>query len=223
MKKYFKAIPISLFTILICYALGYFSIEYIDSYALTIFLFLPSLLGFLPSWIVLKQKNNSINVYRLSIYNLIISLLFLLIFAYEGLICIVMAFPILALLTAIGTYIAKIIYKYKFQNKSIGIVIFFSSVLFLSFDSLNKNVTLIPVSTSVVIQAPIETVWQNVIEFDSIPTPKEFIFKTGIAYPTHANIVGTGENAIRYCNFTTGSFVEPITHWGLLHYYNLVF
>ncbi|RZK09582.1 MAG: hypothetical protein EOO46_13430 [Flavobacterium sp.] len=43
--------------------------------------------------------------------------------------------------------------------------------------------------------------------------PKEFIFKTGIAYPINAKIEGSGIGAVRYCNFTTGSFVEPITIW----------
>ena len=43
--------------------------------------------------------------------------------------------------------------------------------------------------------------------------PDEWLFKTGIAYPTHAEIKGSGVGAVRYCNFTTGSFVEPITTW----------
>jgi hypothetical protein len=43
--------------------------------------------------------------------------------------------------------------------------------------------------------------------------PSEFIFKTGIAYPTNATITGQGVGAVRHCNFSTGSFVEPITIW----------
>ena len=32
-------------------------------------------------------------------------------------------------------------------------------------------------------------------------------------YPINATIQGSGVGAIRHCNFTTGSFVEPITVW----------
>ena len=68
-------------------------------------------------------------------------------------------------------------------------------------------------NTSITIDAPIETVWDNIISFGAIDEPDEWLFQTGIAYPTHAEIKGSGVGAVRYCNFTTGSFVEPITTW----------
>ncbi len=39
------------------------------------------------------------------------------------------------------------------------------------------------------------------------------IFRAGIAYPTRAEIQGTGVGAVRHCMFSTGAFVEPITIW----------
>jgi hypothetical protein len=39
------------------------------------------------------------------------------------------------------------------------------------------------------------------------------LFKTGIAYPLRARIVGEGVGAVRYCEFTTGPFIEPIEIW----------
>lgn len=39
------------------------------------------------------------------------------------------------------------------------------------------------------------------------------MFRAGIAYPTSAKIVGSGPGAVRYCRFSTGDFVEPITVW----------
>ncbi len=35
----------------------------------------------------------------------------------------------------------------------------------------------------------------------------------GVAYPIRATITGEGVGACRHCIFTTGTFVEPITHW----------
>ena len=36
---------------------------------------------------------------------------------------------------------------------------------------------------------------------------------TASAVPLSARIEGTGVGAVRHCEFTTGAFVEPITHW----------
>lgn len=69
------------------------------------------------------------------------------------------------------------------------------------------------VTTSVDIKADIHTVWKNVIAFPRLGKPTSLLFKTGIAYPISAQIYGHGVGAVRHCNFSTGSFVEPITVW----------
>lgn len=78
---------------------------------------------------------------------------------------------------------------------------------------IQRQPPLIKVVTFVEINAAPERVWPNVASFRSIPKPDEWIFKTGIAYPTDAQITGEGVGAIRCCNFSTGAFVEPITTW----------
>ncbi|MCC7336516.1 MAG: hypothetical protein IT422_15610 [Pirellulaceae bacterium] len=69
------------------------------------------------------------------------------------------------------------------------------------------------VVSSIKIHAPIETVWENVIHFSDISAEPSWYFRMGIAYPTRAHIVGTGVGAQRFCEFSTGTFVEPITAW----------
>ena len=65
------------------------------------------------------------------------------------------------------------------------------------------------------VEAPPEVVWDNVIGFGGVelPPPPEWFFQLGIAYPQRARIEGTGVGAVRYCEFSTGPFVEPITVW----------
>ena len=58
-----------------------------------------------------------------------------------------------------------------------------------------------------------EVVWERVTSFPDLAEPTEAIFRAGIAYPTRARIVGSGVGAIRYCEFSTGTFVEPVTTW----------
>jgi hypothetical protein len=45
------------------------------------------------------------------------------------------------------------------------------------------------------------------------PQPQRWIFNLGITYPVRARIEGEGVGVIRYCEFSTDAFVEPITHW----------
>src|SRR5437016_11532323 len=70
------------------------------------------------------------------------------------------------------------------------------------------------VTTTVDVAAPPEVVWPNVIAFGDIATPPaDLVFRAGVAYPLRARMVGRGVGAVRYCEFSTGPFIEPITTW----------
>ena len=69
------------------------------------------------------------------------------------------------------------------------------------------------VTTTIEIEAPPESVWPNVVGFSELPSPKAWLLNTGIAIPIRARIEGSGVGAVRYCEFTTGPFIEPITVW----------
>ena len=68
-------------------------------------------------------------------------------------------------------------------------------------------------STSIIVAAPREVVWRHVVSFSDISGEPAWYFRKGIAYPLRARIEGTGVGAVRYCEFSTGPFVEPITVW----------
>ena len=72
---------------------------------------------------------------------------------------------------------------------------------------------LLKVVTAIEVDAPVETVWKQVVEFSELPPPVEVLFKLGIAYPIRAEIQGHGRGAVRNCIFSTGPFVEPIEVW----------
>src|SRR5262249_11805667 len=69
------------------------------------------------------------------------------------------------------------------------------------------------VVTSVEVDAPVESVWDHVIQFPELSEAKDWDFRLGIACPQRATINGVGVGAVRRCEFTTGTFVEPITTW----------
>lgn len=202
-------------TLITSFLLGFISIDYFGDYGWTVFVFIPLLIGFSPPFLIGKIKYISKSEsYSVSFLTLGIASVCLLVFAFEGLICIAMAIPIMIPLVLIGSYLGyKINSKNRISTRNIMIVLVFSSIGFMSFDTVNDNISLIPVRTKIIVDSPIETVWNNVVTFNKIEEPIDWIFLTGISYPTDATIKGTGVGAIRYCNFTTGSFVEPITTW----------
>ena len=214
MKKNIKPISIIL-TLVISAILGYIEIEMFKEYGWTLFLVIPFLIGFLPPFIMGRQNEISRNEsFKLSFTTLGIVLLGLLVFAIEGMICIAMAFPLIGLLTWLGSYLGYKINAGKWINSTnTTIGLFLICVTTMSFDYINKPENLIPVKTTIIVNAPINEVWKNVVTFNKIDEPTDWIFYTGISYPTDATIEGTGVGAIRHCNFTTGSFVEPITTW----------
>ncbi len=202
-------------TIILTGILGWISIEYFGDYGWMVFVLIPFLLGFLPTYIVgQKEKLNKKEAYNLSFLTLGFALLGLLVFGYEGLICILMALPVCLLLTWFGSFVGYSAITKKWINPTsatIGLILL--TIGTMSFDRVIKEPNLIPVKTKIIVDAPIDKVWKNVVTFNKIDEPKDWIFKTGISYPTDATIEGKGIGAIRYCNFSTGSFVEPITVW----------
>ena len=69
------------------------------------------------------------------------------------------------------------------------------------------------VQSSVVIDAPPGRSGHTSWRFARFPAPTDWLFRAGVAYPIRAHIEGVGVGAVRYCVFSTGAFVEPITQW----------
>jgi uncharacterized membrane protein YhaH (DUF805 family) len=143
------------------------------------------------------------------------------IIAMEGIICLAMAFPIGATLGVMGGIVGYLIQKRYWARVAIpNIVIMLLCVMPLLMGAEHAtgvSPPLLAVTSAVDIEASPEVVWQNVVSFAPLPEPKELVFQTGIAYPQRAVIKGTGRGAVRYCAFTTGSFVEPIDVWDPPH------
>jgi hypothetical protein len=140
--------------------------------------------------------------------------------AAEGAICILMAAPIGIVLAVLGGFVGcLIVYNRTIPLSPVAMVLVLASVPFTM--GMEKRAVdappLMSVTTSVVIDAPPEMVWPNVVSFTIIPAQRDWILHTGVAYPVRARIDGHGVGAIRHCIFSTGEFVEPIEVWDENH------
>ncbi|NBW95397.1 MAG: hypothetical protein EBR28_01365 [Planctomycetia bacterium] len=137
----------------------------------------------------------------------------LLSFAFEGLICLAMAAPIVMPTAIAGALLGKWIAEATTAGLTQLVPVVLALPLLAGAESLVSSPRERSVLTIVEIDAPPETVWRHVVSFPDLPEPTEWFFRCGIACPLRARIEGQGVGAVRHCEFTTGDFVEPITAW----------
>ncbi|WP_421796585.1 SRPBCC family protein [Haliscomenobacter sp.] len=201
-------------TVLLAGLLTLWGIYQIGEYGLALFMLTPLFIGAAPCILYgIKKEISSREAASIAFLSLLVFTLALIIFAIEGLLCVAMAAPIGLFFTWIGSLIGYAIIKNTPGNAPTAMLVLLCAIPGLAFVEKEQDIKLTTVVSSIEIDADPQTVWKNVVEFPQLEEPSEFIFKTGIAYPINAKIEGTGVGAIRHCNFTTGSFVEPITVW----------
>lgn len=214
---HFRKLFAILFTCLFCWLCTWLSINILNNYAFGLFIWLPFILGTTATVLYgYKMEVSKKAFIQNAFLTLGIYCTGLIVFAIEGIICIALAAPIGILFTWIGCLSGYHIVKNKaiVNTRITSVFLLLSAPAVLGFETLTKGVTpLHSVTTAVIINAAPQTIWNNVIAFPKIDNPKEWLFKTGIAYPITAEIDGAGVGAIRYSNFSTGTFTEQITVW----------
>ena len=187
-------------------------------YGLGLFIYLPFASATAGALVMGRERSPSLarSVFCAVLTNLALMVV-LLCFALEGILCLVMASPLLLIPTAVGGVVGHLLRRRSAGKKSrisIGVVLMALSPVIMGAESAARGgPPLRRVETVVVVEAPIERVWECVVEFPDIDTPPPWYFLRGIAYPLSARIEGRGIGAVRYCDFSTGAFVEPIVEW----------
>ena len=211
--------PLSIWTVYaivipLCVGLTAWLIYGEGNYATAIFIFLPLFMGFAITFLY-QQKRPLRFKQALGWVGLgmVLYCLALALFAIEGLICMIMALPIGIPFAMVGISFSLTLQTYLPDAQRISFWLLLFAIPTTAFVERDLAPTLHPVSTSVVIDADPQTVWDVVMAFPPLGEPEHWLFKMGIAYPTHAELNGEGVGAVRRCYFTTGAFVEPITVW----------
>ena len=195
--------------------------EGVESYGYALFFTTPFLLGAVIGFLLRRPRDYGLPVTAGVVsVTLLVGCFALLFFALEGIICIMMAMPIALPAALLGALFGRALAsrsgdKVK-PDAALGAII----LLLPLGAGIEKQVT-VPrereVMTAIEVDASPEQVWENVVSFSELPEPDHWLFETGIAYPLRARIEGEGVGAIRYCEFSTGAFVEPITRWEKPH------
>jgi hypothetical protein len=137
----------------------------------------------------------------------------MLLVAAEGVVCLVMALPLAIPVAAFGVATGTAVAKAGVSRAGLMMGFILVPAGWGIEGTVRPAPPLHEVRSSIDIAAPPDAVWPHVLAFPPLTEPDEWWFQLGIAYPQQARIDGTGVGAIRYCEFSTGPFVEPITAW----------
>jgi uncharacterized membrane protein YhaH (DUF805 family) len=199
------------------FALALLGSQVLILYGWGLFLGVPFFTGFVASWFLnLRRPRSRLNTVAVSALTPFLVGLVLLGFRREGLICLLMAVPLALPFSIAGGLVARSILHRRIgaltPPRFATCVAMLPLMMFVEH-SARLDPPVNAVTTSITIDAPASVVWKNLVAFSPLAPPDEWLFRAGIAYPTAAQIVGAGPGAVRYCRFSTGDFVEPITVW----------
>ena len=198
------------------------SVYVLESYGAVMFFGSPIVTGAVSAYALNATAPRGLGLTLVhAVVTVAVACLAFLLFGIEGAICIAMAIPIMAPLAIAGALVGyAIATQLRRPARSehpglIGCAVLLPAIALA--ESRIEPLPTIEVMTPMVIDAPPQRVWQHVIDFPDIEAEPEWLFQLGIASPERARIAGSGVGAIRYCEFTTGTFVEPITVWDAPH------
>jgi hypothetical protein len=213
-KIYMPPVAITLGFAVLGVILSWVSTNVLAVYASSLFVGAPFVLGLVQSYLLnyktLRTVKSTVGYVLLTV---VLIHLMLLLVALEGVICLLMSFPIAASLALLGTLLGIAIARYGKPSRLSPSLL----VLALPLMPIAESAISIPHEDVVLsvteIDAPPEKVWPNVVSFSDLPPTNDWLFKLGVAHPLRARIDGHGVGAVRHCEFSTGAFVEPITNW----------
>jgi polyketide cyclase/dehydrase/lipid transport protein/uncharacterized protein DUF805 len=183
------------------------------SYSTGLFLGVPFTIGYISSYIYNRRFPRSVGEsIVIACASVAVAAGALVVFALEGVFCAAMAAPVALAIALPGAALGRIVAQRSVEpGAGAGFALLLAPLL------VGLEPRLAPptqdVVTVVEIDAPPSAVWRHVVSFPDLPPPTAWVFRIGVAAPLRAHIDGTGVGATRYCDFTSGTFVEPVTAW----------
>lgn len=184
------------------------------SYGFGIFLLSPFLTGFVAAFAANLDKDMSADeTSQLVLRTALLGGLLLVVTALEGVGCLVMAAPLGLAMAWVGGLFGRAVARsgratggQAASSVAVLPLVFAIEAAFPPSASFHTE-------QSVRIEAPVQAVWQAVVDMDTITEPVALHHRIGIAYPVRGRVLGEGVGALRHGEFSTGTAVERVTEW----------
>jgi hypothetical protein len=132
--------------------------------------------------------------------------------ALEGIVCIVMASPLVLAVALMGGMFGRDIAVSSRRSARQTLLSVTLLPLVFAVDTVTSATTFDTTET-IFVDAPAPVVWNAIIRMDVLNEPLPLPFRLGVAYPLSGTIVGEGVGATRFGEFSTGTAVERVTEW----------
>jgi len=188
-----------------------------------LFLLVPVAAGF-SIVLVARQPNSTIAAALLSV---LCSLVLLIALGKEGVLCAVLAFPIIVAGLGIGAGIGVLVRKLFVDSSATttGILLLIGPTLIFAGERVERPILQHPrtevIETTVEVNDSPERVWGRILSIDSVQASKPILMYIGLPIPQRCTMQGQGIGAKRTCYFNVGYIEESVTAWNAPHYLGL--
>ena len=182
------------------------------------FLLVPFCSGFVIA-MVTRGRNTA---WASSFLAVLCSLSFLVAGKLEGVLCAILAFPLLALGLGVGVVLGYLFRRYvvkrlRHQVTSTVTIFVLTPMIVLAGHRLERQsldtVRRETVANSIFLSAQPEEVWTSIQSLDSINAEKPLLMHFGLPVPLRCTLEKKGVGAKRTCYFENGFIEETITEW----------
>jgi hypothetical protein len=183
-----------------------------------LFLLAPVAAGF--SIVLVARGANS--VIAAALFSVLCSLVLLIALKREGVLCAILAFPIIVAGLAIGAGIGVLVRKLfvvqsRNQTTMTGALLLVGPTLIFAGQKIETPLLQRPrievIQSSVELNDSPERIWGRILSIDSVQASKPFLMYVGLPIPQRCVTQGRGVGAKRTCYFDAGYIEETVTVW----------
>ncbi|CAN5187252.1 hypothetical protein BH09BAC6_BH09BAC6_19360 [soil metagenome] len=167
------------------------------------FVIIPFLMGIISAWFWRDLNLNWGRITGFACLNGLIAIIVSFLFYGEGVICLVIASPLLFSFIIAGTFAGRAMFKRNNQKLNVSVIAMLA-VIFIA-DSVSTHNYENMVTDTMLINAPASRVWKNVVAFKKIKEQNKFwLFRIGMPSPVESTVEGYYLGAKRKCIFSNG-------------------
>jgi hypothetical protein len=191
-----------------------FSTLFLRLYGYGLFIASPFVIGMTTAYLANRHADVGGNrTITLVLCSLGLGGLALLGLAFEGVICLLIASPLIAAMGVVGGLFGRALARMGTRRRGGSLMsIAFVPLLMVGEAALPPRADFDNVA-SIEVDAPPAAVWDAVVHMGPIPDAPAAPFRWGLAYPMRGEIMGTGVGALRRGVFSTGVAYEKVTEW----------
>ena len=184
------------------------------SYGFAMFIGTPVVVGMTTAFIANRAQNIGSKQTLIDMtIAMVVAGLMLVAVALEGVVCIVMAFPLAWLMGGVGAMIGFASARFGRPDSNTPLMSLAILPLMFMIDVTAPTATAFTDTRSVEVEASAMETWAAVIRMETIAEAPPPPFRLGVAYPVRGEVIGEGVGATRKGYFSTGVAVEKVTEW----------